>query len=194
MHTANRNTLISRRFSTSWVITVILTVFLSTIAGCASTNSGVVRGDEWTKGRVLRVDMEAINGEHVSPRAKELQPGAHTASVAVTWSNGWTDRTELQFEVQPEKWYWVLAYELKPGEQRECADIRMVTFGESLGMSAIEGAAMGTAPLWFPIAAVYSGMKKIFGHESPQNRPFDGCCFVWVQERESGAVIAGERP
>jgi hypothetical protein len=183
----------------SSVTAVMVALVLFTLAGCAATQGerlslSVVCGNEWNKGRAGSISFEKVDGEYGERTWRKLAQGPHTASVAVTWSNGWTDVTELQFEVRPESWYWVLAYELKPGEQAEQADIRMTTFGESLGHSVLEGVVTGSAPLWFPVAAVYSGMRKISGHEAQHDRPYDGCCFVWIQERETGSVIAGAPP
>jgi len=167
-------------------------------SGCATTpippQATVACGVEWQKGRVRGIALHSVDGAGGAPEFRELPPGRHSVAVKVTWSNEWSDQTDLQFEAQPDKWYWVLAYELAPGEPRTGADIRMHGFGQSLGRSALEGAAAGSAPLWLPIAAVYWGVQKIAGGAAPQERPFAGCCFVWVQEKESGVVIAGERP
>ena len=181
------------RFST-WV--VILGTLLSAI-GCASTDttSKVVAGNEWKKGRVVGISLGTIDGRPV-PRDEyaEVSPGPHTMSVTVTWSNGCEDLTQFDFEAQPKERYWVLAYELAPGQPRAAANVREFTFGESMGRAGLEGAVTGAAPLLGPIVLIYWGVSKISGHKTPTTRPYDGCCFVWIQEAESGKLVGGERP
>jgi hypothetical protein len=173
---------------------ILIVTIQFVFSGCASTNtrsaSDVVCGSEWQKGEARNIFLQNSPGWTNT----KLEPGQQILFVTVDWSNGWTDTTELQFDVKPQTWYWALAYELKPGEKREDADIRMLTFGESMKKAGLEGAGEGLAPLLFPIYITYVGLKKTAGQESPHNRPYEGCCFVWIQEKESGKLVAGERP
>lgn len=59
------------------------------------------------------------------------------------------------------------------------------------------------SPLLVPLAPVvvghlgYRGVGKLLREETKERaigRPFERCCFVWVQEEESATVVAGERP
>ena len=135
-------------------------------------------------------------------------PGAHTFVVAVPWSNGWQDQTELTFEAQGRKRYWILTYELAPGEPEETAEIRRYTDGE---VALHEAEAVTIISLASPVVYAagllilpyegYRGVRKLLRAEKEEekkepatSRPFERCCFVWVQEEESGAVVAGERP
>src|SRR6266571_2098387 len=86
----------------------------------------------------------------------KVVPGAHTFVVAVQWSNGWQDHTELTFEAQRARRYWILTYELAPGEPEETAGIRQYTDGEAVlrGVTLITlfpvvySVAYVSAPLW----------------------------------------------
>ena len=65
----------------------------------------------------------------------------------------------------------------------------------------MEPIATVTAPLWLPFAIVGALIYKTT-EDIPQpdelqptgKRPFEGCCFVWIQEDETGLVVAGEKP
>ena len=63
----------------------------------------------------------------------DLLPRGHTFVVAVEWSNGWKDETELTFEAQAGKQYLLLTYELTPGESEEKAGVRRHTVIEETG-------------------------------------------------------------
>jgi hypothetical protein len=198
MRSINSNALAVLGLSAHLPWLAMLGVILPVIVGCTSgtgrLRSTVVCGTEWNKGRAMRIELAQVDGQYCSRSSTKLSPGLHTVCVAVTWSNGHLDRTDCQFEVLPGKWYWVLAYELAPQEPREKADVRMMSFSEGLARAGAKGALEGSAPLWFPVVAVYSGIKIASGQRSPPIRPGDGRCFVWIQERESEVVIAGERP
>jgi hypothetical protein len=161
-----------------------------------------INNGEWLRhGRPCHPTVQTIDGTPSQPG--DVVPGAHTFVVAVQWSNGWQDQTELTFEARAGKRYWILTYELAPGEPEEKAEVRQYTHGEAvlrdvtlitLFLVAYPVAYM-SAPLIGIGYGAYLGVRKLQGEEEPATgRPFERCCFVWAQEEESGAVVAGERP
>ena len=172
---------------------------LSAFAACACSSSTpyLATGSEWTKGRVRHLALVTIDGRPVHPAkagGAALSPGTHSIEVRVEWSNASEDVTRLHFEGETGKRYVALAYELAPGEAREQALVRPLTYPRSLLRAAAGGAAEGAATLWVPIVVIYQGAKKLYGTSEPSTRPHEKCCFVWIQEEEGGAVVAGERP
>ena len=199
-------------------------VLLAFLIGCASTDRslkkiptdygerahvtvqppGWVQGHVWElpKSGILSIDGIGVPGHGYYAVA----PGAHTFVVAVDWSNRWLDQTELTFEAQAGKQYLLLTYELAPGEPEEKAEVRKYTTGEKAWGKAKEGTlATLVALLIIPLSVilvpvgVVQSVRALTGSEggvrvAGAGRPFERCCFVWIQEEESGAVVAGERP
>src|SRR5713101_1916513 len=87
-----------------------------------------INNGEWlSHGRPCHPTVQTIDG--TPPQPGDVVPGAHTFVVAVQWSNGWQDQTELTFEAHAGKRYWILTYELAPGEPEEKAEVRQYTHG-----------------------------------------------------------------
>jgi hypothetical protein len=172
---------------------------LAGLLGCATTPAApyLVTGSEWTKGRVRQLSLVGVDGRAIHPAragGAELSPGRHDVDIRVEWSNANADVTQLQFEAEPQVRYVALAYELTAGEARENARVRPFTYPESLWRGLAEGAATGAAPLWVPVVLIYRGVRKVYGASAPATRPYEGCCFVWIQEEAGSALVAGERP
>jgi hypothetical protein len=120
-----------------------------------------------------------------------MLPGPHKVGIGVHWSNGFKDTTDLDFSAAAGKQYTLAVYELSPGE-----DPATVELSEpfSLGPTDAREVLMLliiTLPLWLPWA-IYEWSKG--SKAPPKDRPFKGCCFVWIHEEETGAVIAGVSP
>jgi hypothetical protein len=50
-----------------------------------------------------------------------------------------------------------------------------------------------TAPIWAPL--VEAGRPTQPAAESaPSQRPFENCCFVWIQDTDAGEIVAGASP
>lgn len=193
----------------SWrAITALMSVvyFLHAI-GCASPRASEidVPGDGYVKGRVLGLTLVAIDGEINVLSGYALSPGEHAVSVAVEWSNGAKDRTELKFDLQQGKAYQALAFELAPVEARERPPApRLIPSSwqglfEMTCMSRRPGGPAGASclNLVLPLAAVYSGTEQVAQQRAASvvdPRPFSGCCFVWIQETDTGVLVAGARP
>jgi hypothetical protein len=192
-------------------ITALMSVvyFLHAI-GCASIASPRaseidVPGDEYVKGRVLGLTLVAIDGEINVLRGYVLSPGEHAVSVAVEWSNGAKDRTELKFDLQQGKGYQALAFEVAPVEARERPPAPQLIPSSWQGLFEMTcmrrrpGGPAGASclALVLPLAAVYLGTEQVGQQQAARvagERPFPGCCFVWIQETDTGVLAAGARP
>ncbi|MFC4524360.1 hypothetical protein [Cupriavidus pinatubonensis] len=144
----------------------------------------------------------AVDGmEQLSPAY--LEPGSHAIVARIRWSNHCTDDTELTLEVTANHRYAIGSFELASDQHPE--DARVLLLGEiprpSLGMAAASGAASGallgslplvimTAPVWGPVYLI----SRKNPTRLPTNRPFENCCFVWIQDVDSGELVAGSRP
>jgi hypothetical protein len=86
-------------------------------------------------------------------------------------------------------------YELRPGEDPETADFRERTAWEVAGATSVAflGAAlMGTPPFIFLDPLIVSA--RVIADKLAEDRSFQDCCFLWIQEKESGRVLAGVTP
>ena len=191
----------------SSIAVIVLAAFLCQMTGCAfllpdmTTSSFVQVGtwEEWRHGRASSPIILKIDGELPQKPFWHVAAGVHTFVVAVEWSNGWQDQTELTFEARAGGWYVISTYELAPDEPEEEADARRYTDLEQLARAIL------TTPLHSPLIVIglaiplvaYWGVRKMVGKDEEvvrDARPFERCCFVWVQEGECGRVVAGERP
>lgn len=152
--------------------------------------------------RILAIDGES-HWEYL------LSPGHHTIKVETEWSNKWTDENELSFDAIAGRRYLVLAYELHPGQDQAQAMLRPARSGglvppaeAVLGGGGFEGAApliILTAPIWIPLGNLFWGEKPEeptpeAPKGAPDSRPFPGCCFVWIEDQQSGQLMDGTRP
>jgi len=161
-----------------------------------------MEGEWFHHSRPCSLTVQTIDGISESWHSSyPLVPGAHTFGVSVQWSNGWQDQTALTFRAQPAKRYWILSYELAPGEPEERAEIRQHTKAEEASLLLLKGVMFAPVVILSPFvvggALGYQGVQKLLGEETREQvtgRPFERCCFVWIQDEETGEVVAGERP
>ena len=169
----------------------------------------VARPDQWVCHGGCSKTVSAVDGTPESWFGGRgpyvVVPGPHTFVVSVPWSNGWTDQTELMFQAAPGTNYVILTYERASDEPQEKAEVRKLAATERLlsGLSRDFGQGMAMSPLGaFVIVGVgvgyltYWGVHKLLEEktEPATGRPFEHCCFVWIQDEESGEVVAGEGP
>ncbi len=122
----------------------------------------------------------------------EMLSGPHKVGIGVHWSNGFEDNTDLDFSAVGGKKYTLAIYELSPGE--DPATVELSNPPQSfLGPDTKTALTLLliTLPLWLPFA-IYEWSKE--PEALPKERPFNGCCFVWIQDEETAEVIAGVSP
>ena len=152
----------------------------------------------------------------------EILPGKHRVEVAAYWSNGFSETIEIDFVATAGKKYLVGGYELKPGQDPATVQFQVAeksgvdkknTFWSYIGKGIIGILALGLPYTWvivLPAALVWEYSKKppqppvppeqansaeaSVPKEPPQTRPFEGCCFVWIQDEDTGEVVAGASP
>jgi hypothetical protein len=97
----------------------------------------------------------------------------------------------------------LLALELLPGQIPQDVVFKVNSLGEELNVAPVSqlgqvagaGIAAGLGPfaavilfpIWFPML-VYDGFFRA------QTPPFEGCCFVWIADLETGETVGGEAP
>jgi len=149
--------------------------------------------EHYWKGGARSVEIVSVDGEKVRETAIEILPGVHRIEVEAKWSNGWKDKSELTFSAMAGERYLVGIYELRPGEDPKTADFREWTSGEVAGVSFLRGALMPPFPISIFLAPLIVS-ARIIAEELAEDRPFQDCCFLWIQEKESRRVLAGVTP
>jgi hypothetical protein len=148
-------------------------------------------GRYW-KGRATSVEIVSVDGEKLNETVIEVLPGVHRVEVQAKWSNGWKDKSELTFPAMAGESYQVGIYELRPGEDPETADFREWTSVEVAGAASVT-ALMAIPPINIFLAPLIVS-ARVIGDELAKDRPFQDCCYLWIQEKESGKVLAGVTP
>ena len=149
--------------------------------------------EHYWKGGARSVEIVSVDGEKARETAIEILPGVHRIEVEAKWSNGWKDKTELTFSAMAGERYLVGIYELRPGEDPKTADFREWTSGEVAGVSFLRGALMPPFPISIFLAPLIVS-ARIIAEKLAEDRPFQDCCFLWIQEKESRRVLAGVTP
>ena len=148
--------------------------------------------ERYWKGGARSVEIVSVDGEKVRETAIEILPGVHRIEVEAKWSNGWKDKSELPFSAMAGERYLVGIYELRPGEDPETADFRERTSRE------VAGAALGEALMLMPPLPIFLEpliiSARVIADKLAEDRAFQDCCFLWIQVKESGRVLAGVTP
>jgi hypothetical protein len=71
--------------------------------------------------------------------------------------------------------------------EKPWAAVVLAPLVEMTGMTAV----MVLWSLWFP---VWYSMLVYEGFFRATERPFEGCCFVWIADVKTGETVAGESP
>jgi len=106
----------------------------------------------------------------------KILPGPHKLVIEVEWSNGFRENTELEFTAVEGKKYIAALYELSEPSR-----------------SIMTGPEVAEIVLLLSPFLLPWGLYEL-SKEPPKERPFNGCCFVWIQDDESGVVVAGVSP
>lgn len=151
----------------------------------------------------------------------QIPQGHRNIEVWVEWSNQLKDYTQLKFDVKEKRSYVVYAMELQAG-QDPAAPMKCTVNQSSEYIkrkSTEQWVGLVAAPLVYPlpiglvaalpIAIAFELLKKpdkeadqdkvaIVSQSTetpaaPTSRPFDGCCYVWVEDFETREVVAGTR-
>lgn len=177
---------------------------LSQFAGCAS-NPTVPRaraelsyGFYETNGRSVSLRGLAVDGKPLGTK-EYVVAGAHKVTVTVEWSNGWEDDNTLDVDLADSRQYVILVFELASGQAPSGAVLTPPRPGSELleisGKALAQGALIGalpliivTAPIWGPIWYLTHKGTAASG------RPFENCCFIWIQDVSTEAAVAGKGP
>lgn len=147
------------------------------------------------KGSLAQVSSLLIDG---SPGSRAVA-GRHRIEAKVRWSNGFEEAVALYATLAAGRQYRVFAFEVASGEDPSAAVVRHPTAGEMLGEGAMESVVMTGLIVLAPVVvagAVITAPLSMAADElpTPTTRPFDGCCFVWLEEPSSKEIVAGSSP
>ena len=120
----------------------------------------------------------------------KLPPGPHRITASVLWSNYFGEEVTL-LVVLPAGGYYDLFALAIPSELGAPFSVRRMTFAEEMMHSLATGAAQGAAPLFAPL--VFGKLISTIANP-PQGRPPSDRCHVWIRDRHTGEVIAGDAP
>ena len=176
-------------------------VFL--LAACASTPNRLEQSHAYlettqgyvTNGKDVKIYFDSIDGQRSSRCCTWVMSGLHKIVIEVEWSNGYVEKVEFSIDTEPRGKYLFGAFELKPGQDQTDAVLRRKTFAEDMADAGLEGAAEGALvgggwivamPIW-----LFSKHSK---HEHAKERPFERCCFIWIEDADNHKLIEGKRP
>jgi len=111
--------------------------------------------------------------------------------VTTTWSNFHEDETDLAFDALAGKKYSIFAIELKPGQDPTTVTIHRLSFGEEMGLMPLELIRVPLAYILSPYFFLKVGKALVL---PPSARLFENCCFLWVEDMETGEVVCGMSP
>ena len=174
------------------------------VTGCATTAkqneyglpdsqvARITRSIDWLRGRAAALGSLSVDGKSGIWVDHIVLPGRHMVDVPAQWSNNFKEVVTLTVHARPGKHYVVLIYELAHGQDPATAEIRPKTFGEQMGEAGSRGDVQGLAPLILLFAWPF--LLHEANKRPPYSRPFESCCFVWIQDAETGEVVVGTSP
>ena len=171
---------------------VLLALVLFLMAGCRSIQENeaivFVPEDLQTNARLpFWISLYAIDG-NTGFTHPYLIEGPHVLTVYVVWSNGYGEHVPLALNAVAGSRYSIWAVELKPDQNPQSVYVRPSTWGEEMGAGFIE----------YPIAVVASPFffAHVFGVLlfPPTDKPFENCCYIWIEEAQTGEVVSGRKP
>ncbi len=169
----------------------LLIAFVAQVASCGTTTN--LSSEER-----LREDLAsfAVASETSPQKVFELPPGWQLFWVKAKWSNGRKDDWHFDnFKVPPNGKFTVFAYEIghglvpaalhRPKPKTSTDKVVEAMLGEGPKSLPVTGPLIiMTAPIWGPIAFL----------NATKDRLGENCCFVWIEDANTGEQLAGESP
>ena len=153
----------------------------------------------------------------------QIPQGHRNVEVWVEWSNQFKDYTQLPLDVKQGRSYVVYAIEPQvgrdPAAPMPCTVNQSSEYIERRSTEQLTGVLVGLLaaplfygplPLGYAIIPAFEQSKKgdnqaeqdkvtIEGQPTktpatPTARPYDGCCYVWIEDIGTREVVAGKRP
>lgn len=126
-----------------------------------------------------------------------LPPFSRQIKVTSEWSNGYTENSELEVNLAKNKKYVLFSIEIDRDQDIKDFYIRPVKIPERIGNEILYnfGDIAGPTivlfllPIIIPIAIV-----NYFSETEPTRRPYDNCCYIWIEDFDTGEVVSGHKP
>jgi hypothetical protein len=183
---------------------LLIFTLITQLLGCATVANNkeqyadLYEDGYYTNGKKFLITYILVDDEQTFD--SRIAPGHHKVTAEVIWSSEQKETVVLEGDFLAGKKYVLLGYELSKDQDPSSAVVRPKNnkeqFGEATTGSLSEGFFKGmfpliilTAPIWVPIAIITNQSKSnAFG------KPFDGCCFIWIEESETRKIISGKSP
>jgi hypothetical protein len=153
----------------------------------------------------------------------QIPQGHRNVEVWIEWSNKFKDYTQLKLDVKEKRFYVVHAIELQTGQDSAapmpCTVNQSSEYIERKSTEQLTGVLVGllAAPLFYgPLPLGYAFLPAFEQSKkgdnqadqdkvaiknqpdetpaTPTARPYDGCCYVWIEDIGTREVVAGTRP
>jgi hypothetical protein len=186
------------------IIFLLILMQITQLLGCATVSTNQAQYAElyedgyFTNGNQFEILNVLVDGNQSLD--SKVVPGHHKITAKVVWSTEQKENLDLEGDFLAGKKYVLLGYELSKGQETAAAVVRPKNNTEQLGEAATGGLSEGlfkgifpliilTAPIWIPIALIINQFDS-----EATGKPFDGCCFIWIEELETRKIIAGNSP
>jgi hypothetical protein len=179
-----------------------LLILLSLQIGCSSSANLARRPVPYAQlKRGTDMGVIRLNGREFD-QAQPLPPGEHAVDVNIPWSNGLWENVHFMFNAEAGHTYEIMRFELKPGQdpatiEPASAAEPFLDFGRFLLLPfayALYVPVVATSIIWGPIADSMTPTQPNSQDAPPDRRPFENCCYVWIQDFDAQKIAAGVSP
>jgi hypothetical protein len=121
------------------------------------------------------------------------------------WSNGYRETWAMAWQPIAGKQYALVSVELNPEQKSEDVTLEVKSLGDEMAITLERevsawdkplqgGIAQGLAPIAVLTMTIWFSMLTYDAFFRATERPFDGCCFVWIADVETGETVSGQSP
>ncbi|MDP2847180.1 MAG: hypothetical protein Q8O35_03180 [Humidesulfovibrio sp.] len=185
----------------AWRCLLACVIIATQSVGCTSMHEArpnvlIASSRFFSSNAIISDDCVFVAVDESPPQAQamvRLPEGPHTLRTSVSWSNGYTEIMDLNLLVIENERYVIYAVERSAKQKPTDIQIRPKTTREKLWNESTEAFFWGFGPFWFPFTLA-RGAADAAQNQQVSDRPFDGCCFIWAAEANSGRIVAGSPP
>ena len=180
-----------------WTSLVTSLAFAAQVSGCGSTP---VRSDQHPQ---HQSDVSILVASDAGDRlALKTAAGLTRLAVEATWSSGSKQKVPLAVPADANAELVLFAYEIGKGLVPATVSLApppsLGPSGNAFFRTFMEGVGQGLAPLVLMTAPIWllihTLSKRSAAQASRTAMHQDRCCFVWIEDSQSGEVVAGSLP
>lgn len=125
-------------------------------------------------------------------------PFPRLIKITSKWSNGYIDTTELKVNMVSKKKYVLFAIELKQNQEPANFYIHSINLSKRIGYEVLYNFCDILSPtiafFLLPVILPTILIKTLSDSTPPSTRPFENCCYLWIEDFSTGKVISGQKP